>query len=116
MLEQIQRLFGNVPIVATGRPQVRQIVKIVSEYSGISVDDILSDRHNHPIVKARHVACYLARHFTLLSTTQIGRYLGGRDHSTIIHGIRKTGKRMERDPYIIELVRNCETEIRREWP
>lgn len=77
----------------TPRPNVRQIVKAVSEREGITVDDIMSDRRNAPIVHARHLAMYLSRYFTMLSTTQIGRLIGGRDHTTVIHGVRQTAAR-----------------------
>lgn len=83
----------DVPFKPAGRPNVRRIVNEVSTLTGISVDDIMSDRRNAKIVHARHLAMYLARYFTMLSTTQIGRLIGGRDHTTVIHGVRQTAAR-----------------------
>lgn len=79
----------DLPLRFTGRPSVRQIVKAVSEREGITIEDILSERRNSAIVRARHISMYLARHFTRLSTTQIGRHIGGRDHTTVVHGVSK---------------------------
>ncbi len=83
----------DMPFRPVGRPNVRQIVKAVSDHEGITVDDIMSDRRNAPIVRARHLAMYLCRYFTMFSTTQIGRLIGGRDHTTVIHGVRQTAAR-----------------------
>lgn len=59
------------------------------EYFGISYDDIVSERRLAPIVRARQAAMYLARQFTVRSTTEIARQFGDRDHTTLIHGVKR---------------------------
>ncbi len=57
-----------------------------------------SPSRRQAVVAARGVAIYLARLLTQSSLEQIGRYFGGRDHTTVLHGQRRTEKMMKRDP------------------
>ncbi len=61
------------------------IVEAVSEYFSVSVQDIRSTRRVATVVLARHVACYLARKMTTKSLPEIGRDIGGRDHTTVLY-------------------------------
>ena len=61
----------------------------VAEFYGVSIADIISHRSTASIVKPRHVAFYLSKTMTLRSLPAIGRRFGGRDHTTILHGVRK---------------------------
>jgi chromosomal replication initiator protein len=54
------------------------------------VVDIVSHRRSRPICAARHAAYRMARDLTFLSLPQIGQRIGGRDHTTVLHGVRKT--------------------------
>jgi hypothetical protein len=71
------------------RPSLRDIITEVGALYNVSRLDLLSGRRHHGIALPRQVAMYLARHLTLLSLPQIGRYLGGRDHTTILYGVCK---------------------------
>jgi len=71
------------------QPRVSYIMDVVGEHYGVSLQDILSIRRNENIVHARHVAIYLARSTTTHSLPVIGRLFGGRDHTTILHAVRK---------------------------
>lgn len=70
-------------------PQVSFIIAQVSARTGISVNDILSQRRSAEYVNARHIAIYLAKVMTTRSLPEIGRRFGGRDHTTILHAARK---------------------------
>jgi chromosomal replication initiation ATPase DnaA len=82
------------------RVTIAKIQAIVSEYYEIAPEHMRSQsrarRHAYP----RQMAMLLSRRFTPLSLPQIGKHFGGRDHSTIIHGIRRTKLRMQRNPTI----------------
>lgn len=65
---------------------VGYIVDIVSEHLGVSASDIYSKKRSSDIANARQIVMYLATRLTTLSTTDIGKQLGNRDHSTVIHG------------------------------
>jgi len=65
------------------------ILKIVADYFNISYIDLKGKKRTKNISFPRHVAMYLAREMTEFSTTEIGVELGGRDHSTVMHGHQK---------------------------
>ena len=65
------------------------IVEIVCEHFQVSLDQIISKSRSNEIARPRFIAMYLAKNMTDSSLEAIGTYLGGRDHSTVIHGIKK---------------------------
>ncbi len=73
--------FDNHKTITVG-----YIVDIVSEHLGVSSTDIYSKKRNSDIANARQIVMYLADKLTSLSTTDVGKQLGNRDHSTVIHG------------------------------
>ncbi len=70
-------------------PTIRNIVAEVAAFHTITADHILSPNRTHGIVRPRQIACYLARNLTKLSLSQIGKRIGGRDHTTVLHSIQK---------------------------
>jgi chromosomal replication initiation ATPase DnaA len=73
-----------------GYRSVESIMKIVCLHFGVSRIDVLSDRRTADIVRPRQIAMYLAKRLTLRSLPEIGRRFGGRDHTTVLHAVRKT--------------------------
>lgn len=67
----------------------KDIITEVSLYYRIRISDIVGPKRNPKLVMPRHVVCYLARKLTFLSLTFIGRQLSGRDHTTVIHAVRR---------------------------
>ena len=65
------------------------IMQEVAAYYNVSVEDLTSPARRRSVVIARHVAMYLCRTLTDLSLPQIGTLFGGRDHTTVLHSIRK---------------------------
>jgi chromosomal replication initiator protein len=90
--------MGAVRAVIEADLPMEIIIRTVSAFTGISVRDIRSDRRQAPIVRARFIAVHLCREFTSASLPVIGRMLGGRDHTTIIHALRRAADRSQRDP------------------
>lgn len=70
-----------------------QIIDAVAAVYSVSRNDILSDRRVKKICEARQVYFWVARKFTTHSYPQIGRYCGGKDHSTVMHGSQKIDTR-----------------------
>lgn len=66
-----------------------RIVRLVCQIYDVTKTDLLSDRRTRELVKPRQIACYLAKQLTPRSLPEIGRKLGGRDHTTVLHAIRK---------------------------
>ena len=71
------------------RIKIEDILKIVSRHFGISRGDILSQRRHRSVVWPRQIGMYLAKQLTARSLPEIGRRFGGRDHTTVLHAIRK---------------------------
>lgn len=76
------------------RQQMREAVKHIAARHGIDAKDIMSDRRNKQVVRARHEAIYYVKQHTTWSTPQIGTFFGGRDHTTVLHAIKQHRKRM----------------------
>lgn len=70
-------------------PRIDVIIRIVAKFYLVNVIDILSDRRTANIVRPRQVAAYLCKTLTPRSLPEIGRRFGGRDHTTILHAVRK---------------------------
>ena len=65
------------------------IIEVVSEHFQISLDQMISKNRSSDIARPRQIAMYLCKTMTDIPLDSIGSLLGGRDHSTIIHGIKK---------------------------
>ena len=73
------------------------MIKKVAEFYQVTEADIVSQRRNREVAKARQVAMYLIREQTQLSTTRIGELFGGRDHSTVMYACDKVAELAETD-------------------
>jgi chromosomal replication initiator protein len=74
---------------AARRPTLREIIAVVAKYTNVPQKQLKSGSRKQSIVLARAIVVYLARELSAISYDQIGRALGGRDHSTIMHNFRK---------------------------
>ena len=71
------------------RIKIEDILRIVSRHFGVSKGDILSQRRHRSVVWPRQIGMYLAKQLTARSLPEIGRRFGNRDHTTVLHAIRK---------------------------
>jgi chromosomal replication initiator protein len=71
------------------RVKIEDIQKLVASHYSVSRADILSSRRTAAVVKPRQVAMFLAKTLTMRSLPEIGRRFGGRDHTTVLHAVRK---------------------------
>ncbi len=71
------------------------IIEVVTEHFNISMDQMISRSRSSDIAKPRQIAMFLCKTMTDSSLDVIGSFLGGRDHSTIIHGIKKVSDEYE---------------------
>ncbi|MFI5277949.1 MAG: chromosomal replication initiator protein DnaA, partial [Ktedonobacterales bacterium] len=77
------------------RVSVEDVLNAVAEHYRIQADDLKGKARDRHIVTPRHVAMYLMRQETEASLLEIGQALGGRDHSTVLHGCDKIGREVE---------------------
>lgn len=76
---------------------VKQVVDVTAAYHDLTVKDLTSKRRTGRINQARQVAMYLAREITDASLPQIGEAMGGRSHTTVLHGYNKVAEMMAED-------------------
>jgi chromosomal replication initiator protein len=74
-----------------------EVLEATATYHQLSLDDLVSKRRTKEVVRARHIAIYLAREETDASLPQIGEALGGRNHSTVLHGYQKIADEVASD-------------------
>jgi len=71
------------------RVKIEDIQRVFARQYNVSRADLLSSRRTANVVRPRQVAMYLAKTLTLRSLPEIGRRFGGRDHTTVLHAVRK---------------------------
>jgi chromosomal replication initiator protein len=69
--------------------KIEDIQRLVASHYNVSKSDILSSRRTATVVRPRQIAMYLSKALTLRSLPEIGRRFGGRDHTTVLHAVRK---------------------------
>ena len=79
------------------RVKIEDIQKLVASRYNVSRSDILSERRTAAVVRPRQIAMYLSKVLTLRSLPEIGRRFGGRDHTTVLHAVRKIEKALSED-------------------
>jgi chromosomal replication initiator protein len=82
---------------STGQVTVELIQKTVADYYKIKVADMYSKRRPNAIAMPRQVAMYLAKELTQKSLPEIGELFGGRDHTTVLHAVRKIASNRAKD-------------------
>jgi chromosomal replication initiator protein len=87
------------------------IIEVVSEHFHISVDQMISKNRSSDIAKPRQIAMYLCKNMTSSSLDTVGALLGGRDHSTIIHGVRKVSEDYENNESTRTLIETIKKKI-----
>ena len=86
------------------RVRIEDIQKLVASRYNVSRSDILSERRTAAVVKPRQIAMYLSKVLTPRSLPEIGRRFGGRDHTTVLHAVRKIEKALGGDATLSEEV------------
>jgi chromosomal replication initiator protein len=86
------------------RVKIEDIQRVVSKHFNVSKQDLLSSRRTRSIVWPRQIAMYLAKSLTLRSLPEIGRRFGGRDHTTVLHAVRKVEEQIGNDEALVQEV------------
>ena len=93
-----------IPRPARTPPTGRRILEVTAVTYGHAAADLQGPRRVQPLATHRQVAMYLCRELTDLSLPKIGKVFGGRDHTTIMHGINKIKKSLTTDPELARQV------------
>lgn len=101
-LESTQEVLYDLLRANDRRVTIDEIQKRVAEHYNIRVADMHSARRARAVARPRQVAMYLAKQLTARSLPEIGRKFGGRDHTTVMHAVRKVEELCATDPSFSE--------------
>jgi chromosomal replication initiator protein len=90
---------------------IESIQREVANFFGIRVQDLKSDKKQKNIAVPRQVTMYLARRYTGASYPEIGEKFGGKDHSTVIHAVKKIENNLGKDPSLENMVKTLSRKI-----
>lgn len=97
-VELAREALRDILSASTGQITVELIQKTVADYYKIKVADMYSKRRPSNIAVPRQIAMYLAKELTQKSLPEIGELFGGRDHTTVLHAVRKIGGERGKNP------------------
>ena len=97
--------LGDTLRGAQRRATIDEIQKLVSQHFELKPLDLISARRARAVARPRQIAMYLAKRLTTRSLPEIGRKFGGRDHSTVIHAVRKVEQLRDSDREVDNAVR-----------
>ncbi|MEE2655046.1 MAG: chromosomal replication initiator protein DnaA [Pseudomonadota bacterium] len=103
-LETCQDVLHDVLRANDRRVTIEEIQKRVSEHFNIRIADMHSARRARAVARPRQVAMYLAKQLTSRSLPEIGRKFGGRDHTTVMHAVKKVEELRHTDSAFCENV------------
>jgi len=103
----LERVVEKKPVIV----DFLSIIKAVQKYYACSLDQLKSTQRTKEITLARHITIFLMKESTHRSFRDIGEYLGGRDHSTIMHAYNKVKKSLEHDASLIQMITQIKKEM-----
>jgi chromosomal replication initiator protein len=104
-LEFAVQTLGEALRGAERRVTIDEIQKLVSAHFELKPLDLVSSRRARAVARPRQIAMYLAKRMTTRSLPEIGRKFGGRDHSTVIHAVKRIEELRDTDRDVDSAVR-----------
>lgn len=92
--------------------KIETIQRVVAMKYSVEMKDLKGHQRTASIALPRQVAMYLSCAMTEQSSTDIGRAFGGKDHSTVLHARKKIEKKLEEDPFFLEMVNRLQADIK----
>ena len=113
-VEAVEAIIRDLVLgIEPKRIKVEDILRIVSRHFAVSKADILSDRRHRSVVRPRQIGMYLAKQLTSRSLPEIGRRFGNRDHTTVLHAIRKIDREIGDNPHLKEEIEELKRQLNR---
>jgi chromosomal replication initiator protein len=103
-MELAKQALGEADVSRERRVTIQQILDAVIKYYNLKLSDLQSKKRNQSIAFPRQICMYLARKHTRYSLEEIGAYFGGRDHTTVLHGVRAIDRQMKVDRDVAQQV------------
>ena len=101
-MDLVQDCLADILRASDRNVTVEEIQRKVAEHYSIRLADMIGPKRVRTIARPRQIAMFLAKELTSRSLPEIGRRFGGRDHTTIMHGVRKVEALCNDDPQIAE--------------
>jgi chromosomal replication initiator protein len=101
-LELTQDCLSDILRASDRKITIEEIQRKVAEHYNVRLSDMIGPKRMRTIARPRQIAMYLAKQLTPRSLPEIGRRFGGRDHTTIMHGVRKIEELMTSDTQMAE--------------
>jgi chromosomal replication initiator protein len=101
-MEMVQDCLSDILRATDKKVTMDEIIKKTCEYYNIRQADLMSANRSRAIARPRQIAMFLCKKLTTRSLPEIGRKFGGRDHTTILYGVRKIEELMQVDSQIAE--------------
>ncbi|MBQ7034419.1 MAG: chromosomal replication initiator protein DnaA [Clostridia bacterium] len=128
-LKAFNSLSGQKPTIALAKDAMEAVIKEnessaitpdaiidhVARYHNVSVDQLKGDKRDAPIVKPRQQAMYLIRELTNLSLPEIGNAMGGKNHTTVLHSIKRVEDNLQKDPNFAKTIAELTENIRKTY-
>ena len=110
-IQEPEKIDFPTYIQGNAKTLVKLICKVCANEFNVDTSDILSRRRHAQIIVARHAAFGIAKYITRWSLPEIGRRFGGRDHTTILHGLRKVERLMNANPGYAETIKRLREQV-----
>jgi chromosomal replication initiator protein len=101
-LEMAKEVLRDVLRASERRITIEEIQRRVAEHYNIKLSEMSSERRARAVARPRQVAMFLAKQLTSRSLPEIGRKFGGRDHTTVMHAVRRIEELRQSDSAIAE--------------
>jgi|FLOH01.1.fsa_nt_gi chromosomal replication initiator protein DnaA len=112
-MDLARQCLQDVFSVRRGPTSMDDIAQLVTEHFDVRLSELQSKKRHKSIAWPRQVSMYLTRRITKRSLQDIGGFYGGRDHSTVLHAIKKVEEQLAQDPGLQNLIADLETRLRR---
>lgn len=101
-LDLAQDCLADILRTSERKVSIEEIQRKVAEHYNVRLSDLIGPKRMRTIARPRQIAMYLSKQLTPRSLPEIGRRFGGRDHTTIMHGVRKIEELMALDHQLAE--------------
>jgi chromosomal replication initiator protein len=115
-VDLVRRCLRELFLTQKREPTMEDIIRVVTERFGIKLSELQSKKRSNAIAFPRQMGMILARRLTRMSLEEVGSYFGGRDHSTVLHAVRKIERLVEEDPKMRELLADLTLDLQGPGP
>ena len=103
-IDMAQECLSDILRISERKVTIEEIIRKVADHYNLRMSDMISSRRSRTISRPRQLAMFLAKNLTSKSLPEIGRRFGGRDHTTVIHAVKKIEELKNKDLQIAEEV------------